>query len=91
LLYNDNVFELPLAKQKKEILISNSLLEIFDRYLLCEELIRKGDSITAFLVEHNDVLYKVIKANTTNDKRSHQTNLQVFSTAYNETSDIILA
>jgi hypothetical protein len=36
LLYNDNVFELPLAKtnQKKEILISNSLLEIFDRYLL---------------------------------------------------------
>jgi hypothetical protein len=63
LLYNDNVFELPLAKtnQKKEILISNSLLEIFDRYLLCEELIRKGDSITAFLVEHNDVLYKVIK------------------------------
>jgi hypothetical protein len=77
LLYNDNVFELPLAKtnQKKEILISNSLLEIFDRYLLCEELIRKGDSITAFLVEHNDVLYKVIKANTTNDKRSHQTNI----------------
>jgi hypothetical protein len=75
LLYNDNVFELPKTNQKKEILISNSLLEIFDRYLLCEELIRKGDSITAFLVEHNDVLYKVIKANTTNDKRSHQTNI----------------
>jgi hypothetical protein len=35
LLYNDNVFELPLkTNQKKEILISNSLLEIFDRYLL---------------------------------------------------------
>jgi hypothetical protein len=34
--YNDNVFELPLAKtNQKEILISNSLLEIFDRYLLC--------------------------------------------------------
>jgi uncharacterized protein (DUF1015 family) len=61
LLYNDNVFELPLAKNKpkERNLISNSLLEIFDRYLLCEELIRKGDSITAFLVEHNDVLYKV--------------------------------
>jgi hypothetical protein len=37
-----------------------------------KELIRKGDSITAFLVEHNDVLYKVIKYY---DKRSHQTNI----------------
>jgi hypothetical protein len=62
LLYNDNVFELPLAKQTKERNSNKQLaFEIFDRYLLCEELIRKGDSITAFLVEHNDVLYKVIK------------------------------
>jgi hypothetical protein len=75
-------------KPKERNSISNSLLEIFDRYL-CEELIRKGDSITAFLVEHNDVLYKVIKANTTNDKRSHQTNIFKSSVqAYNETSDI---
>jgi hypothetical protein len=42
LFYNDNVFELPLAKQtKKEILISNSLLEIFDRYLLAKNLFVK--------------------------------------------------
>jgi hypothetical protein len=67
------------TNQKKEILISNSLLEIFD-HLLYEELIRKGDSITAFLVEHNDV-HKVIKANTTNDKKSSDEYLQVFSTA----------
>jgi hypothetical protein len=56
--YNDNDERSLAKKKKKEILISNSLLEIFDRYLLCEELIRKGDSITAFLVEHNDVFTK---------------------------------
>jgi hypothetical protein len=75
LLYNDNVFELPAKNKTKRNSNKQLALEIFDRYLLCEELIRKGDSITAFLVEHNDVLYKVIKANTTNDKRSHQTNI----------------
>jgi hypothetical protein len=62
LLYNDNVFELPLKQTKERNSNKQLALEIFDRYLLCEELIRKGDSITAFLVEHNDVLYKVIKA-----------------------------
>jgi hypothetical protein len=93
MLYNDNIFDLPLAKtnEKKEILISNSILAIFDRYLLCEELIRKGDTITAFLVEHNDALYAAIKTNTTNDKKiSSEEYLQIFSTAYNNTSDIIL-
>jgi hypothetical protein len=42
LLYNDNVFELPLAKnnQKKRNSNKQLALEIFDRYLLCEELIR---------------------------------------------------
>jgi hypothetical protein len=51
-----------LAKNKPKKKFNKQLaFEIFDRYLLCEELIRKGDSITAFLVEHNDVLYKVIK------------------------------
>jgi hypothetical protein len=93
MLYNDNVFELPLAKTnvKKEILISNSLLEIFDRYLLCEELIRKGDSITAFLVEHNDVIYNVIKANTASDKKmTSDEYIQIFSQAYSNISDIIL-
>jgi hypothetical protein len=91
LLYNDNVFELPLAKQTKERNSNKQLaFEIFDRYLLCEELIRKGDSITAFLVEHNDVLYKVIKANTTNDKRSHQTNIFKSSVQLTTRPDIIL-
>jgi hypothetical protein len=57
-------------KQTKRKKFNKQLaFEIFDRYLLCEELIRKGDSITAFLVEHNDVLYKVIKPIQTNDKK----------------------
>jgi hypothetical protein len=50
-----NFFSKKQTKRKK--FNKQLALEIFDRYLLCEELIRKGDSITAFLVEHNDVLY----------------------------------
>jgi hypothetical protein len=47
--YNDNVFELPLAKQTKRNSNKQLAFEIFDRYLLCEELIRKGDSYNSFL------------------------------------------
>jgi hypothetical protein len=43
LLYNDNVFELPLAKKQTKRKKFNKQLafEIFDWYLLCEELFVK--------------------------------------------------
>lgn len=93
LLYNDNIYNLPLGKRNDagEILIDNSLLPIFDRYLLAEELTLKGDALTAFMVDHDDSLYQVMKANTTAvDKMSEQEYIQIFSRAYNTTSDIIL-
>lgn len=92
-LYNDNIYNLPLGKRndKGEILIDNSLLPIFDRYLLAEEMTLNGDALTAFMVDHDDSLYQVIKANTTAEvKMTEQEYIQIFSRAYNTTSDIIL-
>jgi hypothetical protein len=94
LLYNDNIFSLPLAKRndKKEILIDNSLLAIFDRYLLAEEMTQKGDALTAFMVDHNDELYQVIKQNSGEQKKiTEQDYVQVFNSTYKITSDILLS
>lgn len=93
MLYNDNIFSLPLAKRndKKEISIDNSLLAIFDRYLLAEEMTQKGDALTAFMVDHNDDLYEVIKQNSGEQKKiSEQDYVQIFNSAYKITSDILL-
>jgi hypothetical protein len=59
---------------QKEILISNSLFLKSSIGICYAKNLFKGDSITAFLVEHNDVLYKVIKP-TTSDKRFLQTRI----------------
>ena len=65
LLFGDNIFNLPLGKKspKGEIMIDNDLLAIFDRFLLTEEMSVQGDALTAFMVDHDDSLYQVIKAN----------------------------
>jgi hypothetical protein len=55
-----------------------------------EELIRKGDSITAFLVVAHDVLYKVIKPTPQATKISSDEYLQS-SVQLTTTSDIIPA
>jgi len=93
LLFGDNIFNLPLGKKspKGEIMIDNDLLAIFDRFLLTEEMSVQGDALTAFMVDHDDSLYQVIKANKTAEvKMSDQEYIQIFSRAYNTTSDIIV-
>ena len=92
-LYNDNIYNLPLGKKndKGQILIDNSLLEIFDRYLLSEDMTMKGDALTAFMLDHDDSLYAVLRENmTAKDKMTSQEYIQIFSRAYNTTSEIIL-
>lgn len=92
-LYNENIFELPLAvKGKKgEVLIDNSLLDVFDRFLLAEGLSQKGDALTAFMVDHDDTLYTALKINIkSEDKITEQDYVQIFSDVYKRTSDILL-
>lgn len=94
LLYNDNIYNLPLGKKndKGQILIDNSLLPIFDRYLLSEDMTLKGDALTAFLVDHDDALYQVLKENISSEEKiSEQEYIQIFSGAYNSVSDIVLS
>lgn len=92
-LYNDNVFNLPLAMKndKGEILINNDVLDVYDRFLLAEGLIQKGDALSSFMIDHNDELYAVLKNNIkTEDKISEQDYVQVFNEVYKKVSNILL-
>lgn len=93
LLFNDNIYNLPLGTKngKGEILIDNSILAVFDRYLLAEDMASKGDALTAFVVDHDDMLYNAILANKTADiKMSEEKYIELFSMAYSSLSNIIL-
>lgn len=93
LLFNDNIFNLPIGTKnsKGDILISNDVLSILDRYLLVEEIANQGDALTAFMVEHDDSFYAVIKANKDSDvKVNQQEYTQIFSRCYGSMSDTIL-
>jgi hypothetical protein len=92
-LFNDDIYNLPLGtlNDKKEVLIDSSILPIFDRYLLTEEMALKGDALTAFVVDHSDMLYERILMNKKAEtKMSEEEYLQLFNLAYNDMSDIIL-
>lgn len=92
-LFGDDIYNLPLGKinDKKEILIDTDILPIFDRYMLAEEMVKNGDALTAFVVDHDDLLYGTILRNKTSEtKITDEEYIQVFNLAYNNLSDIIL-
>lgn len=92
-LFNDDIYSLPLGTKngKGEILIDNDVIPIFDRYLLAESMIEKGDALTAFVVDHSDALYNAILSNKTSEvKMTDQQYIEIFSMAYSTLSNIIL-
>ena len=92
-LFGDDIYNLPLGKvnDKKEILIDSDILPVFDRYMLAEEMVKKGDALTAFVVDHDDLLYATYLKNLgTEQKIDENEYIQIFSMAYNNLSDIIL-
>jgi hypothetical protein len=92
-LFNDNIYNLPLGTKngKGEILIDNDVLPIFDRYLLGESLISKGDALTAFVVDHSDFLYEtILKDKTAEVKMTDTQYIEIFSMCYSTISNIIL-
>ena len=92
-LFNNDIYNLPLGKKnaKGEILIDNDILVIFDRFLLGEQLVKKGDALTAFISDHSDELYEALRTNATKEKKiSEDEYIQLFSLCYNDVSDRLL-
>lgn len=93
LMFNDNIYNLPLGKKdiKGEILIDSGIMKIFDRFMFSDNLAEKGDALTAFIVDHDDALYEVLMQNVSKEKKiTEQEYIQVFNEAYKRVSNIIL-
>jgi hypothetical protein len=92
-LYNDNIFNLPLGKKDDEgnLLIDNGIMELFDRFMFSAELVKNGDALTAFIVDHDDTLYNILKDNTSEEKKmTEEDYIREFNSAYTRLSRAVL-
>ena len=74
-LYNDDIFNLPLGKKtaKKELLIENGIMKIFDRFLLANNFIENEDYITALLVDADTAFYtKLMKMMNSKERQNNE-------------------
>jgi len=90
-LFNDNIYSLPLGKKnsKGEILIDDDILKLLDRFMLGEEFADKGDALTAFMIDYDDILYDVFLnqvEDITKDEYTYE-----FSKAYSRVTDLLLS
>jgi hypothetical protein len=60
-------YDLPIGMDGKEISIANYVLDELDRFNLSVTTAKKGDLLTAFLIDRYDNLYDVIKTSTDED------------------------
>ena len=58
-LFTEDVYRLPLGKKspKKGILIDNMLMEIFDRFMMAQDMVEKNQALTAFLFDMDSTFY----------------------------------
>ena len=89
-LNNDNVYDLRLGKKDSSgaILLSNAIIDVYERYLFSIKLFEAGDIVTSFFVDHDDDFYAFIT-----DKRKKTTdevNFE-FEVTYRKMSNAILA
>lgn len=96
-LFNDDIYSLPIGKKnaKGEILIDSKIMEFMNRFMLAEEFVDKGDTLTAFLVDHDDIFYDSFVDGTYHglvDKNANANEQYVndFNEAYIRTSNLLL-
>ena len=91
-LYNDDIYSLNLGKKsgKGELLIADHIIEIFDRFKIADDFASKGDALTAFLLDHDDIFYTYFE-NKYKDKDINEEDYVVqFNESYNRMSALLL-
>lgn len=89
-LNNDDIYKLKLGRKNTngDILISNHITGVFDRYLLSTEFFEKGDIVTSFMIDLNDTFYDFVKSEGKKDPE--KTNFE-YEMAYKTISNSVLA
>ena len=67
-----DVYDLPLGMDGKDLLLADYVVEEMNRFNLSTTIAKKGDTLTAFLVDRYDDLYEAIKTSVSENFKEEE-------------------